>query len=325
MRIAQEHNSTIQVSQTAYIENIVEDEIDETYLNNKYSTPHSVEFSQDRSKDHSLKANKTDSDFFRKKTMQLMYVAVRTRPDILLDIVVLSRRMKDPTDADVATVKRIISYLYNTKTAALIFKGGEIDPWGCTDASFNSYENGRGHSGILFFLDKFSAAVLTKSMCQKTVSGSSTHAELIGFNEGVLHILWLAGIIMNLVPGLKIHPIKIYNDNQSMITLVKQPIVNRQGRSKFINRALFKVNENIQNGELMLLYEATDTLVADFLTKAVYGNKFKTFRAKVMGHDNQERIVCLNNLHYSIEKSLHFLSKGDERNQLRILWLEATL
>ena len=324
MRIIQDCNFQVHVSQTAYIENIVEDEDDGTYSNQNYSSPHNTEFSQDRSKDSSPKADQHDADFFRKKTMQLMYVAVRTRPDILLDIVVLSSRMKDPSIADLATVRRIISYLYNTRMFGLTFRGGEIDAWGCTDASFNCYENGRGHTGILFFLDKVSAAVLAKSMSQKVVSGSSTHAELIGLNEGVLHILWMVEIIKELVRGINIHPIKIYNDNQSMITLVKQPIVNRQGRSKFMNRALFKVNENIQAGEVVILYEATDTLVADFLTKAVHGSKFKMFRAKIMGSDNQEMIVCLNQLSYSIEESICYLLNGDKRNKLRILWLEAS-
>ena len=50
-----------------------------------------------------------------------------------------------------------------------------------------------------------------------------------------------------------------------------------------MNRALFKVNENIQAGEVIILYEATDTLVAYFLTKAVHGSKFKNFRAKNYG------------------------------------------
>jgi hypothetical protein len=166
--------------------------------------------------------------------------------------------------------------------------------------------------------------VLAKSMSHKVVSGSSTHAELIGLNEGVLHILWLIEIIKEMVRGINIHPIKIYNDNQSMITLVKQPIVNRQGRSKFMNRALFKVNENIQAGEVVILYEATDTLVADFLTKAVHGSKFKTFRAKIMGHDNQEMIVCLNHMPYTVEQSIQYLLKGDKGERLRILWLEAS-
>ena len=96
-----------------------------------------------------------------------------------------------------------------------------------------------------------------------------------------------------LLPGVKVRPVKVFNDNTSMISLAKQPIVNRQGRSKFMNRALFKVNENIVAGDIILLYEDTETLVADFLTKAVHGSRYKTFRARIMGDNNEERTLIL--------------------------------
>ena len=69
-----------------------------------------------------------------------------------------------------------------------------------------------------------------------------------------MHILWAARMCQELDPELDTYPITIYNDNKSLITLVNQPIVNRQGRSKFINRSMFQVNENIAEGEVVIVY-----------------------------------------------------------------------
>ena len=79
-------------------------------------------------------------------------------------------------------------------------------------------------------------------------------------------------------PELNIYPITIYNDNKSLISLVNQPIVNRQGRSKFINRSMFQVNENIADGEVVVVYQDTNSLVADFLTKALHGERYASYR-----------------------------------------------
>ena len=173
------------------------------------------------------------------------------------------------------------------------------------------------------FLDRTSAAVLAKSLKQKVVTGSSTQSELVSLNEGVMHILWIANILLDVLPDVPVYPIKIYNDNQSMITLVKRPVVNRQGRSKFMNRALFKVNDNVEAGEIVLLYENTEHLIADFLTKALYGNRFQQFRARIMGLDSSESTKMLGSSRVEVQKNISFLIEAEKRNLIQILCLEA--
>ena len=56
-----------------------------------------------------------------------------------------------------------------------------------------------------------------------------------------------------------------------------------KGRSKLINRKYFSVHEYVSSGEIELVYVGTDINVADFLTKALTGDKFKRFRIDVMG------------------------------------------
>ena len=93
--------------------------------------------------------------------------------------------------------------------------------------------------------------------------------------------------MMELDKILNLYPVIVYQDNESAIRLVNLPVVNRQGRSKFINRSLFQVNENVVNGEIIVVHENTKNLVADFFTKALHGHRYNSFRARIMGKDRK--------------------------------------
>ena len=76
-------------------------------------------------------------------------------------------------------------------------------------------------------------------------------------------------------------PIPVHNDNKSNLTLHSKDNVNFKGRSKYISRKYFSVFEHVDSGELKLIWTGTDDLVADFLTKAVHGGKFKKFKIEI--------------------------------------------
>ena len=132
------------------------------------STPHFYNFTTDRSKDSSGESLK--GEYFQRKTMQVMYLAVRTRPDILFDIVVLSARCDNPSNDDVKSLERILRFVYQTRSDGMNFRAnGRIKLNASVDASFNCYETGRGHSGYCLFPDmQGSVAILYKSLKQKT-------------------------------------------------------------------------------------------------------------------------------------------------------------
>ena len=171
---------------------------------------------------------------------------------------------------------------------------GKIKLNASVDASFNCYETGRGHSGYCLFPDlQGSAAILYKSLKQKQISGSSTESELISLKEAVQNILLCANLFKELDKELDIFPVVIFQDNESAIRLVTQEVVNRQGRSKFINRSLFQVKDNVDKGEIIIIHENTAELVADFFTKALHGDRYRRFRARIMGKDGIKFDVSL--------------------------------
>ena len=279
----------ISVKQQGYIESIVEE--DHIREGKRETSPHYCTFSADRSTGD-LSGKSPRSDYFRRKVMQLMFLAVRTRPDILFDVVVLSARTENPSNNDLKSLDRILRFVYQTRSDGMKFKSaGKIIFNASVDASFNCYETGRGHSGFCLFPDLLgSAAILYKSLKQQQISKSSTESELISLKEAVQNIILYAELMQELDKTLKLFPITIRQDNASAISLVTNPVVNRQGWSKFINRALFQVNENIEKGEILVVHENTKDLIADFLTKALHGERYRKFRARLMGQDEESQL-----------------------------------
>ena len=45
----------------------------------------------------------------------------------------------------------------------------------------------------------------------------------------------------------------------------------------------FFVKDQIEKGNLTIVYEPTETMVADFMTKPLQGTKFKEFRFQILG------------------------------------------
>ena len=294
MKVSRDPNTgDISVRQQGYIESIVEEE-DHLKVGKEEASPHYSNFAADKSKSEQS-GQSPKVEYFKKKVMQLMYLAVRTRPDILFDIVVLAARLDTPSNEDLKSLDRILRFVYQTRSDGMRFKSkGKLDYNGSVDASFNCYETGKGHSGFCLFPDlEGSAAILYKSLKQKTVTKSSTESELVALKEAVQNILNCAELMMELDKTVNLYPIIVYQDNESAIRLVNQPVVNRQGRSKFINRSLFQVNENIVNGEIVVVHQNTNELVADFFTKALHGHRYRKFRARIMGQDEQSVEVHL--------------------------------
>ena len=222
---------------------------------------------------------------YKSGVMKLMYLSTRTRPDIAFAVSALACRAERPKVSDWDRLVHLARYLNGTKDDSLLLKnGGRIEVSAFVDASFMTHRDMRGHTGYCVFADKIgSAAILYRSVKQKSVADSSTEAEVIALHELVQHLLWITSIYEEMgIPVIK--PINIHNDNRANITLNSKSIVNFKGRSKYISRKYFSVYEHVESGEVKLIWTGTDDLVADFLTKAIHGGKFHKFKIEIGLH-----------------------------------------
>ena len=219
---------------------------------------------------------------YLKLLMKIMYVAIRTRPDILYTCVVLAS-IKEPTNRDYKKLIKVMEYLKGTADGHMVFKSeGELTVNCYVDASFNCHEDARGHMGFIIYPDLVgSSGVLIKSVKQKHVADSSAEAELMALHECVKHLIYIVSIYDEL--GFHQEGVQVRQDNKAVIQLSSSEPVNFKGRSKFINRKYFSVHEYVSSGEIELVYVGTDYNVSDFLTKALRGEKFRRFRIDIMG------------------------------------------
>ena len=264
----------INVGQSGYLKKLMEE----------YDVKNTSEYpSDDHIFEQDNESSYCDKSKYLKLVMQLMYAAIRTRPDILYPCIVLACRSTEPTDRDYKRLLKILEYLNGSLDKGLVFRNeGGFNVNCYVDASFNSHEDARGHTGFIIYPDLFgSCGVLFKSCKQKTVADSSAEAELIALHEAVQHLIYVNSIYEEL--GIINTGSEVYNDNQATIKLSSIEGNSFKGRSKFINRKYFSVHEHVENGDIRLVYVGTDHNVSDFLTKALVGGKFKKFRVDIMG------------------------------------------
>jgi hypothetical protein len=277
MSIKKLANGDISVDQ----HNMILDIIKDYNVTNTSITPASANILNHHTTDSPLDLLKSKE--YRSLNMKLLYLATRTRPDILYPSTVFATRSKCPSAVDYDRLIKIIEYLNGSLSHALIFKKeGALKVNAFVDSSFNAHWDAKGHTGFAIFPDlAHSAAIIIRSSKHKSTADSSTEAELMALHEAMLYITWIADIYTEL--GYDVRPVQTFQDNLSCIALSSAPILNFTGRSKFINRKLFGIYEHLERGDAILTHIGTDDMIADVLTKAIVGAKFRKFTIALMG------------------------------------------
>ena len=129
----------------------------------------------------------------------LIYIATCTRPDISFAVSKVSQKLKNPTEMDWISVKRIMRYLQGTKELGLIFEkkeGGNILQ-GWADADWAGDDKTRlSRSGYIFKLANAPISWISKK--QSTVALSTAEAEYISGSLAVQEAIWLNRLLTEL-------------------------------------------------------------------------------------------------------------------------------
>ena len=223
-------------------------------------------------------------ELFHRTVAQLLYLATRTRPDILLPTIFLTTRVGVATKDDQRKLNRVLSYL-NAEPELGIHLGanddGTVSLQCYADASFGVHPDGKSHSGIMLSLGR--GPVLMKSVKQKIVVRSSTEAELVTLSDATSicagHLNFLKTV------GLDITHATMFQDNMSTMRLATNGRSNSD-RTKHIRLRYFFVKQYLDNGEFELVHCPTDMMIADILTKPLHGETFKRIRGMLLGYDS---------------------------------------
>ena len=232
---------------------------------------------------------------YRQAIGSLLWLALGTRPDISYAVGQVAKFNANPGLVHWNAVLKIFRYLKYTGPMGIIYRssvdcvntqvvmfksendlgtmGGPILT-GYSDANYaRDIDTRRSTSGFIFMLA--GAPVSWQSRAQATVALSSTEAEYIAFAGAAQEAVWLLQVLREFKFGM-ISPI-IYEDNQSTIKLVENPVFHK--RSKHVDIKYHFVRELVENNTLTIQYVSTSDNIADIFTKPLVFSVFTRLRS----------------------------------------------
>ena len=219
---------------------------------------------------------------FHTLSAKLLYLSMRTRPDIQVAVSFLTSRVQCATEQDAKKATRVLRYLFGTQHLGIVIEPDEslFCVRSYIDASYGVHADGRSHTGVTISLGK--GPVMSKSTKQKITTKSSTEAELIALSDASSLVIWTRNFLEE--QGYKMPPAKIFQDNTSTIAMIKAGMPTSD-RTRHIAIRFFFVKDRVDAGELDISYVSTKDMQADILTKPLQGELFLKLRKELLNYE----------------------------------------
>ena len=222
--------------------------------------------------------NEKEKEFFHSTVARLLYIAKRVRPDILLAISYLAKRVQSPNLHDYIKLERVIKYLRGSSELGIILEANinlHVLAW--IDASHAVHDNHRSHTGTIISLGH--GPIYQKSTSQKINTKSSTESEMVGLSDSSSQVIWTRNFLIE--QGYTIQPATIFQDNTSTMFLVKNGKSNSE-RTKHIATRFYFIKDRVDKNEIKIEHLQTSEMIADILTKPLSGLLFFKLRALLL-------------------------------------------
>ena len=206
----------------------------------------------------------------------LLYLAVKTRPDISYAVGVLTRFMSCPRLPHLQAAKRVLRYISKDPGAGLFFAGRmfkekRTPSLRCklfSDADFAGDPVMRkSTSGMVLMVN--GAPVMWKSRLQSIVALSTCEAEFVAAGAAAREGLWFKKLL-SAVAGRE-GPLDLFCDNESALVLLNSAAPKVTGRTKHIDVQFWFVLDHIMKGELVPCVVKSENMLADCFTKPYAG------------------------------------------------------
>jgi hypothetical protein len=208
-----------------------------------------------------------------------LYLAKRSRPDILLAVTYLCTKVVKPSFSDLAKLKRVGAYLNATKDLPLVLGSGIVKSVELyVDASYGVHVDGKSHTGAILTLGR--GTILAFSSKQTIVTKSSSEAELVGLSDMLSPAIALRFFLLEL--GYDVPPVKVYQDNRSTIIMAHKGRPTGR-RTRHIPIRYFFVKDKIDLKEVEVVNKGTAEMLADYCTKPQQGTLFTYMRDQILG------------------------------------------
>ena len=199
-----------------------------------------------------------DSSMYQSRAGSLLRAAIGTRPDIAEAVSTMSKFNKEPNQAHLTAVKRVLGYLNGTALGIVYGSTSEPRLAGFADATAypGDQDDRRSTTGNMLLLSE--APVSWFSQRQKTVAMSTTEAEHMALSSATQEAIWLRRLLADL-KSPETGPTVVYENNQGAIALAKSPVAHK----RTINTLTFGISLSGTNSR-KVYWTFSNT---DFLTK----------------------------------------------------------
>jgi hypothetical protein len=211
-----------------------------------------------------------------------LFLCKRARPDTQTAIAGLCTRVKEPTQDDWRKLLRYLRYLNGTRGDELILSADDLHvlKW-YVDVGFAIHADFKSHTGGALTLGRGFPYDMSRK--QKLNTRSSTDGEFVGADDLSQMIFWTAQFME--AQGYKIKDNILYQDNKSTILLLNNGKSSSTKRTRALNIRCFFLTDQIQKGNLRVVYCPTGEMVVDFLSKPLQGALFKKFKRQILGQE----------------------------------------
>jgi len=275
-------NSSIKITQPKILKLIFEKYLPEiNKINRKATAPMRINT-------NFVKENNEEDIFMPPdKYMQLLgslnYVT-KSRPDILGAVSFAATKGIKPSKKDYEELLYIVKYLKRTENRGLVLHkindNDDLQLKCYVDASYLIHPDSKSHSGYTISFGDI-GIFYAKSIKQKLISTSSTHAETRALASLVQDIVYIVDLCKTISFPIKL-PAIIFEDNNAVKQLVNNQ-ANGMKRCKHFLMLLAYIKEQLNQNLISVVKIPTKDNKSDILTKPVVGQEFEN-KAKDMLH-----------------------------------------
>lgn len=206
---------------------------------------------------------------YMQKVGSLLYATIITRPDAAKAANKLAEFAINPGPKHLDAVNRAIAYLYSTRYYALEYSANcaPEEVFLCaSDAAYGDLTGRKSSEGYLCKL--FGAAIDWRASKQRTVTTSTTEAELLAISEAGKSILWWKRLFDTIEFNPE-HDLSIKCDNAQTIDLLEKEDPQLRTKLRHVDIHHHWLRQEVQARRIAVNWVATAKMPADGLTKAL--------------------------------------------------------
>lgn len=207
---------------------------------------------------------------FSQKVGSAQYATTVTRVDAAKATSHLAQFLSNPSPEHINAINQVIGYLYHSRTRAICYRGAGEDNKDnqvlqfFSDASYGDNPDRKSSAGFICMM--FGGPIDWKATKQKTVTTSTTEAELLAISEAGKSLLMWLRLFKTIMfdPG---HPVTLQCDNSQTIGLLLKESPQLRTKLRHIDIHQHWLRQEVQSGRLPVQWTKTSEMVADGLTK----------------------------------------------------------